>query len=50
MAFESLCHSTHLFGRRLVLEWANPKSEDVDEIRKKTARDFADSKLSLIII
>ncbi|XP_054719338.1 probable RNA-binding protein 19 [Uloborus diversus] len=42
-AFEALCHSTHLFGRRLVLEWANPESEDIDELRKKTAKDFIGS-------
>lgn len=43
-AFDALCHSTHLFGRRLVLEWSNPESEDINEIRKKTARDFAESE------
>lgn len=33
---DSLSHSTHLYGRRLVLEWA--KVEDsVTEIREKTA-------------
>ncbi|XP_001807432.1 probable RNA-binding protein 19 [Tribolium castaneum] len=38
-AFEALCQSTHLYGRRLVLEWAS--SEDsVDDIRKRTAAHF----------
>ncbi|XP_074640760.1 putative RNA-binding protein 19 [Tubulanus polymorphus] len=38
-AFEALCHSTHLFGRRLVLEWA--ESEDsVDQIRKRTTDHY----------
>lgn len=38
-AFEALCHSTHLYGRRLVLEWAE-SAEDLDELRKKTAEHF----------
>lgn len=38
-AFEALCHSTHLFGRRLVLEWAQT-TEDLDELRKKTAKHY----------
>ena len=38
-AFESLCHSTHLYGRRLVLEWAEGE-ENVEEIRKRTADHF----------
>eukprot|EP00042_Codosiga_hollandica_P042978 m.402224 g.402224 ORF g.402224 m.402224 type:complete len:170 (-) comp56449_c0_seq5:77-586(-) len=38
-AFESLSGSTHLYGRRLVLEWA--KGEDtVEEMRAKTAKSF----------
>ncbi|KAK6052284.1 hypothetical protein COOONC_10211 [Cooperia oncophora] len=38
-AFEALVHSTHIYGRRLVLEWA--KSDDsVEEIREKTAEKF----------
>lgn len=36
-AFEALHHSTHLYGRRLVLEWAEAE-QDVDEIRKRTAQ------------
>ncbi|XP_035215935.1 probable RNA-binding protein 19 isoform X1 [Stegodyphus dumicola] len=39
-AFEALCHSTHLYNRRLVLEWANPEADSVTELRKKTAKDF----------
>jgi multiple RNA-binding domain-containing protein 1 len=35
-AFEALHHSTHLYGRRLVLEWAEA-DQDVEEIRKRTA-------------
>ncbi|XP_076107171.1 putative RNA-binding protein 19 isoform X1 [Mytilus galloprovincialis] len=38
-AFAALCHSTHLYGRRLVLEWAE-SAEDLDELRKKTAEHF----------
>ncbi|VDO39981.1 unnamed protein product [Haemonchus placei] len=38
-AFEALVHSTHVYGRRLVLEWA--KSDDtVEELREKTAEKF----------
>ncbi|CAG0915323.1 unnamed protein product [Notodromas monacha] len=38
-ALEALRHSTHLYGRRLVLEWA--KGEDtVEDIRKRTAAQF----------
>ena len=38
-AFDSLCFSTHLYGRRLVLEWAEGE-ESVEEIRKRTADHF----------
>ncbi|KAK2708669.1 probable RNA-binding protein 19 [Artemia franciscana] len=38
-AFESLCQSTHLYGRRLVLEWAEGEST-VEELRQKTAAKF----------
>lgn len=38
-AFEALCQSTHLYGRRLVLEWASVE-ENVDQIRKRTAGHF----------
>ncbi|XP_051888298.1 probable RNA-binding protein 19 [Pristis pectinata] len=41
-AFSALCHSTHLYGRRLVLEWAD--SEDtLETLRKKTAEHYYDS-------
>lgn len=30
--------STHLYGRRLVVEWANP-DDDVDALREKAERD-----------
>uniref|UniRef100_UPI00398EA1C6 probable RNA-binding protein 19 isoform X2 n=1 Tax=Pristiophorus japonicus TaxID=55135 RepID=UPI00398EA1C6 len=41
-AFSALCHSTHLYGRRLVLEWAD--SEDtVETLRRKTAEHYYDS-------
>uniref|UniRef100_A0A8C4QMW7 RRM domain-containing protein n=1 Tax=Eptatretus burgeri TaxID=7764 RepID=A0A8C4QMW7_EPTBU len=40
-AMEALCHSTHLYGRRLVLEWA--KDEDgLDALRRKTAENYHD--------
>lgn len=38
-AFESLCSSTHLYGRRLVLEWAQDE-DSVDALRKRTAEHF----------
>ena len=38
-AFESLSHSTHLYGRRLVLEWAE-QEESLEAIRKRTAEHF----------
>ena len=43
-AFESLSHSTHLYGRRLVLEWAE-QEESLDAIRKRTAEHFHGFKL-----
>lgn len=36
-AFEALQSSTHLYGRRLVLEWAST-DQDIDELRKRTAQ------------
>ncbi|XP_059052068.1 probable RNA-binding protein 19 [Achroia grisella] len=41
-AFEALCQSTHLYGRRLVLEWADQadENEDIDALRKRTAQAF----------
>ncbi|KAF4528765.1 hypothetical protein B566_EDAN016952 [Ephemera danica] len=38
-AFKALCQSTHLFGRRLVLEWAAAE-DTVEELRKRTAQHF----------
>ncbi|XP_052894903.1 probable RNA-binding protein 19 [Anopheles moucheti] len=39
-AFDTLGRSTHLYGRRLVLEWAAPDN-DVEELRKRTAEQFS---------
>ena len=39
-AFEALGSSTHLYGRRLALEFAK-EEESVDDMRAKTARDVA---------
>ncbi|XP_028913965.1 probable RNA-binding protein 19 [Ornithorhynchus anatinus] len=41
-AFTALCHSTHLYGRRLVLEWADT-DESVAALRRKTAERFHDA-------
>lgn len=38
-AFDALRHSTHLYGRRLVLEWAE-QEESLEAIRKRTAEHF----------
>lgn len=38
-AFEALGRSTHLYGRRLVLEWAAP-DDGIEELRKRTADHF----------
>ncbi|KAK2172512.1 hypothetical protein NP493_953g00009 [Ridgeia piscesae] len=38
-AFNALCHSTHLYGRRLVLEWAD-SADTVEQLRRKTADHF----------
>eukprot|EP00118_Oscarella_pearsei_P009093 m.50323 g.50323 ORF g.50323 m.50323 type:complete len:949 (+) comp34064_c0_seq16:20-2866(+) len=38
-AFQSLVHSTHLYGRRLVLEWAD-EADSLDVLRQKTAEHF----------
>ncbi|KAH8295983.1 hypothetical protein KR018_008983, partial [Drosophila ironensis] len=44
-AFEALSASTHLYGRHLVLEWcANDDSQDVEEMRKRTAAKFGDTQ------
>ncbi|XP_023938521.2 probable RNA-binding protein 19 [Bicyclus anynana] len=41
-AFEALCQSTHLYGRHLVLEWADQtdENEDIAMLRKRTAQSF----------
>jgi len=38
-AFQALCHSTHVYGRRLVLEWA-AEEETLESLRQKTAQHF----------
>lgn len=38
-AFEALQSSTHLYGRRLVLEWAST-DQDVEELRKRSAKQL----------
>ena len=38
-AFDSLSQSTHFYGRRLVLEWAE-EEETIEDIRKRTTRYF----------
>ncbi|XP_055845812.1 probable RNA-binding protein 19 [Episyrphus balteatus] len=39
-AFDALSQSTHLYGRRLVLEWASTTEENVGELRKRTAQTY----------
>jgi len=39
-AFDALCHSTHLYGRRLVLEWADKDDSNVETLRRKTTEHF----------
>ncbi|XP_076818672.1 putative RNA-binding protein 19 [Clavelina lepadiformis] len=39
-AFETLCHSTHLYGRRLVLEWADSENDTVEGLRRKTSEHY----------
>lgn len=41
-AFKALSESTHLYGRRLVLEWAET-DDDVETLRQKTAKQFSTS-------
>ncbi|XP_016058588.1 PREDICTED: probable RNA-binding protein 19 [Miniopterus natalensis] len=38
-AFNALCHSTHLYGRRLVLEWADSEVT-LQALRRKTVEHF----------
>ena len=42
-AFDKLCHSTHLYGRRLVLEWAS-QEETLEDLRKRTINQYADGR------
>ena len=37
--------STHLYGRHLVLEWAEDK-DDVETLREKAAKDLAKAMIS----
>ncbi|QQP50440.1 Putative RNAbinding protein 19like [Caligus rogercresseyi] len=37
-AFKALSHSTHLYGRRLVLEWAE-QEESLESLRRKASRE-----------
>uniref|UniRef100_A0A1I8NPN5 RRM domain-containing protein n=1 Tax=Stomoxys calcitrans TaxID=35570 RepID=A0A1I8NPN5_STOCA len=39
-AFEALSQSTHLYGRRIVLEWASTADEDLEELRKRSAAQY----------
>ncbi|EPB71492.1 hypothetical protein ANCCEY_09429 [Ancylostoma ceylanicum] len=45
-AFEALVHSTHIYGRRLVLEWAK-NDDSVEEMREKTAEKFRKIELRM---
>ncbi|XP_060049020.1 probable RNA-binding protein 19 isoform X2 [Erinaceus europaeus] len=50
-AFSALCHSTHLYGRRLVLEWADAEVS-LQALRRKTAEHFHEppkKKRSLVL-
>jgi len=42
-AFKSLVHSTHLYGRRLVLEWAQGE-QTLEELRDKTRKHWGDGR------
>ncbi|XP_036785198.2 probable RNA-binding protein 19 isoform X3 [Manis pentadactyla] len=44
-AFSALCHSTHLYGRRLVLEWADSEVT-LQALRRKTADHFHDAQMT----
>ncbi|RMC05937.1 hypothetical protein DUI87_17482 [Hirundo rustica rustica] len=47
-AFTALCHSTHLYGRRLVLEWADTE-ETLEALRRKTAQHFHGVRVQAVI-
>ncbi|EJD76605.1 RNA recognition domain-containing protein [Loa loa] len=42
-AFSGLVHSTHFYGRRLVLEWAKPDN-NLEELREKAAASLSGNK------
>ncbi|KAH8270700.1 hypothetical protein KR044_006657 [Drosophila immigrans] len=47
-AFDALSASTHLYGRRLVLEWASIEdTNDVEELRKRTAAKFDNNQAAV---
>ena len=43
-AFESVSDSTHLYGRRLVVEWAEDE-ETVEDVRRRTASHFVEGSI-----
>lgn len=45
-AFDALCQSTHLYGRRLVLEWAQLEDDNefLETLRKRTAQSYNQGK------
>ena len=43
-AFDSLKLSTHMYGRRLVIEWADTDVNSVQRIREKTAENYRGKK------
>jgi len=43
-AFNSLVHSTHLYGRRLVLEWAQGETT-LEELRDKTKQHWGEGRV-----
>ncbi|XP_034105307.1 probable RNA-binding protein 19 [Drosophila albomicans] len=47
-AFDAVGASTHLYGRRLVLEWASKDDQnDVEELRKRTAAKFDNNQAAV---
>uniref|UniRef100_A0A915PXN7 RRM domain-containing protein n=1 Tax=Setaria digitata TaxID=48799 RepID=A0A915PXN7_9BILA len=42
-AFDALVHSTHFYGRRLVLEWAKPDSS-LEELREKAVANLSGNR------
>jgi len=40
LAFQTLCNSTHLYGRRLVLEWANSDQSENESLKRKANSEF----------